>query len=85
MQRTIPTLIFLSFFFFRIPFAQKHAFCKCLAFLCLSKNMFLIKSSFSPTVCFPTRVKILVARSEIIVAEKAGMEPMGIYKYECCV
>lgn len=47
--------------------------------------MFSIKSSFSPAACFPTGVNILVARSEMIAAGKAGILPREDYKFACYV
>lgn len=43
---------------FKIPFAQTHAFCTFLAlFLCLSKNVFSIKSSFLLPLVYPLESK----------------------------
>lgn len=59
-------LLWSSFSSFKMPFAQM---CMCsvnfLSFscLCLSQNLFSIKSSCSPAAHFPTGVKFLVARS----------------------
>lgn len=69
-----------------MPFAQTHAFCKFLQlFVCLSQNLFSIKSSFSHAARFPTGVKILVARSEMIAAAEAEMLPMKDFKFACSV
>ena len=52
--------------------------------LYLSQNLFSIKSSFSPAARFPTGVKILVARSEMIAVGKAGILPMEDDKFANC-
>lgn len=50
------------FFFSKLPFTQIHAICKFLpsSSLCLSKNLFSIKSLFYPAACFTTGVSLVV-------------------------
>lgn len=51
------------------------------SYLYVSQNLFSIKSSFSPAARFPTGVKILVARSEMIAVGKAGILRMEDDKF----
>lgn len=52
--------------------------------LYLNQNLFSIKSSFSPAAHFPTGVKILVARSQMIAVGKAGILRMEDDKFANC-
>lgn len=69
-----------------MSFAQMQQSINVFSFSCLylSQNLFSIKSSFSPAARFPTGVKILVARSEMIAVGKAGILPMEDDKFANC-